>query len=430
MLSRLEGVFGNVATGESILQEFYTASQKADESDTAWGLRIKEILQKTVIKGNVKNSDTNEMLKNIFWKNLRNDRLKNATRAKFESTQSFELLRKAVRAEEYDMKSNEICAQLPEMHENKQQDTSLINQLMSRISELEKQMKDNSDRRGLNKIGPRIVSLQKIGTSQRVPVRIYNMSAKVLHIKPNSDLSELHDVKVLRHIDPISSDIKKAQINQQSTSVIDKEDLPEGINLGDASISEEEKSQLSQFLGKWKHIFSTSFTDLGNCDLVKHKINLTDDQPIKKPPRRIPPALYTEVKEHLVEMIEAGAVRPSHSPYSSNIVLARKKDGSLRFYVDFCKLNNKTVKDAYASPRIKESLHLLAGAKYFSKLDLRSGYWQVEIEEEDKEKTAFQMGGLGFYEFNRVPFGLCNAPATFHGTVYGGFKLEGLLDLS
>ena len=147
MLSRLEGVFGNVATGESILQEFYTASQKADESVTAWGLRIEEILQKAVDKGHVKDTDTNEMLRNIFWKNLRNDRLKNATRAKFENIHSFELLRRAVRAEEYDMKTNKICAQQPQMHENKQQDTSLINQLMSRISELEKQMKDNSDRR-------------------------------------------------------------------------------------------------------------------------------------------------------------------------------------------------------------------------------------------------------------------------------------------
>ena len=147
-------------------------------------------------------------------------------------------------------------------------------------------------------ICPRIVSLQMIGTSQRVPVRIYNMSAKVLHIKPNSDLC-LHDVKVLRHIHPISSYIKKAHLNQQSTSVTGKEALPEGISLGDANISEDEKSQLSQFLGKWKHEFSTSFTDLGNCDLVKHKITLTDDQPIKEPPRRIPPALYTEVKNIL-----------------------------------------------------------------------------------------------------------------------------------
>ena len=152
MFSRLEGVFGNVATGESILQEFYTASQKADESVTAWGLRIEEILQKAVIKGNVKDSDTNEMLKNIFWKNLRNDRLKNATRAKFESIQSFDLLRRAVRAEEYDMKMNKNSVQPPQIkqeqvHENKQEETSLIKQLLSRISELEKQMKDSSDRR-------------------------------------------------------------------------------------------------------------------------------------------------------------------------------------------------------------------------------------------------------------------------------------------
>ena len=119
------------------------------------------------------------------------------------------------------------------------------------------------------------------------------------------------------------------------------------------------------------------------------------------------------MKEHLQEMMEAGAIRPSHSPYSSNVVIVRKKDGSIRFCVDFRKLNNKTIKDAYGIPRIEVSLHLLAGSKYFSKLDLRSGYWQVEIKEQDKKKTAFRVGNLGFYEFHRMPFGLCNAPATF-----------------
>ena len=142
-------------------------------------------------------------------------------------------------------------------------------------------------------------------------------------------------------------------------------------------------------------------------------LNLTDNVPFKEPARRIPPALFQEVKEHLHEMMAAGAVRPSQSPYSSNVVIARKKDGSIRFCVDFRKLNNKTIKDAYAIPRVEDSLHLLAGARYFSKLDLRSGYWQVEVKEEDKHKTAFQMGNLGFYEFNRMPFGLCNAPASF-----------------
>ena len=94
-------------------------------------------------------------------------------------------------------------------------------------------------------------------------------------------------------------------------------------------------------------------------------------------------------------MTKAGAVRPSRSPYSSNIVIARKKDGSLRFCIDFHKLNNKTLKDAYAFTSIEESPHLLDGDKYFSKLDLRSDSWQVEIEE---EKTAFLKGVLGFYE--------------------------------
>ncbi len=112
-------------------------------------------------------------------------------------------------------------------------------------------------------------------------------------------------------------------------------------------------------------------------------------------------------------MMNTGAIRNSESPYSSNVVIVRKTDGSIRFCVDYRKLNNRTIKDAYVIPRIEDTLHLLAGAKYFSKLDLRSGYWQVEMKESDKKKTAFQVGTLGFYEFNRMPFGLCNAPATF-----------------
>ena len=108
-------------------------------------------------------------------------------------------------------------------------------------------------------------------------------------------------------------------------------------------------------------------------------------------------------------MIERDTIRPSCSPYSSNVVIVRKKDGTIRFCVDFRKLNNKTIKDTFAIPRV----FLQYKAKYFSILDLRSGYWQVEIQEKDKPKTAFQVGTLGFIEFNRMPFGLCNATATF-----------------
>ena len=112
-------------------------------------------------------------------------------------------------------------------------------------------------------------------------------------------------------------------------------------------------------------------------------------------------------------MLQIGAIRESSSPFSSNVVIVRKKDGTIRFCIDYRKLNLCTTKDAYAIPRIDDTLHLLAGAKYFSKLDLKCGYWQVELKEDDKVKTAFQVGPLGFYECNRMPFGLCNAPATF-----------------
>ena len=96
-------------------------------------------------------------------------------------------------------------------------------------------------------------------------------------------------------------------------------------------------------------------------------------------------------------MMDAGAIRDSESPYLSNVVKMRMKDGSIRFCVDFRKkLNNRTIKDAYAIPRIEDCLHLLAGTKYFSKLDLHSGHWQVEVAEEDKSKTAFQVGTFVF----------------------------------
>ena len=217
-------------------------------------------------------------------------------------------------------------------------------------------------------VSPWVVSLEKTGKTQRVHVRIYNMSAKSIKIKPNSDLCELHEVKVLRNIDPIDS--KKSKEEQAWISqlhVNQKDQLPEGINLDKSALTTTQKEQLSQFLKRWQEVFSTGISDLGNCDLVQHEIKLTDDEPFKDPYRRIPPPLFQEVKEHLTEMIETNVIRPSKSPYSLNVVIVRKKDGSIRFCVDFRKLNSKTIKDAYAILRVEDSFHILAGAKYFSK---------------------------------------------------------------
>ena len=152
---------------------------------------------------------------------------------------------------------------------------------------------------------------------------------------------------------------------------------------------------------------------MGHTTKVKHKIRLNDYTPFKERYRRVPPHLYEEVWKHLKEMVEIGAIRKSNSPWASAVVLVRKKDGSLRFCIDLRHLNNRKIKDAYSLPRIEETLDCLNGAKIFTSLDLKSGYWQVEMEEESKPLTAFTVGPLGFFECERMPFGLTNTPATF-----------------
>ena len=148
-------------------------------------------------------------------------------------------------------------------------------------------------------------------------------------------------------------------------------------------------------------VFSQSDLDLGKCNTIKHAIKITDPQPFKERYRRVPPHLYEEVKNHLQEMVEVGAIRRSFSPWASAVVLVRKRWG-LRFCIDLCKLNNRTVKDGYSLLRIEDTLDCLHGA-----------VWQVELEEEAKPLTAFTMGPLGFWECEHMPFGLTNAPATF-----------------
>ena len=129
-------------------------------------------------------------------------------------------------------------------------------------------------------------------------------------------------------------------------------------------------------------------------------------------------------------MLDLGVIRPSNSPWISNVVLVRKPSGELRFCIDLRRINQRSAADAYYLPWIDETLDALAGAKYFTSLDLKSGYWQVEMEEEAKQYTAFTVGPLGFYECNRMPFGLKNATATFQWLmqrVLGNLHLNGCI---
>ena len=146
---------------------------------------------------------------------------------------------------------------------------------------------------------------------------------------------------------------------------------------------------------------------------MKHKIKIDDSEPFKEHFRCIPPPLLDEVRQHIDEMLEAGAIRPSNSPWCNAVVLVCKKDGGLCFCIDFRKLNAKTKKDSYPLPCIQETLDSLFGARVFSTLDLKSGFWQIMMDEDSKQYTAFTVGNLGFFKCERMPFGLCNVPATF-----------------
>ena len=165
-------------------------------------------------------------------------------------------------------------------------------------------------------------------------------------------------------------------------------------------------------IDKYSEVVSRNKGQLGRTNVLQHKINTGNARPIRMAPRRLPLGRRTEAQQEIQHMLDTGVISPSKSPWCFPAVLIKKKDGAMRFCVDFRRLNEVTVKDSYPLPRVDTVLESLAGATLFSALDLQSGYWQCEVDPEDRPKTAFSIGS-GLYEFNVLPFGVCNGPATF-----------------
>nr|GFC98516.1 retrotransposon protein [Tanacetum cinerariifolium] len=135
-------------------------------------------------------------------------------------------------------------------------------------------------------------------------------------------------------------------------------------------------------------------------------------EPISKAPYRMAPIELKELKDQLQELLEQGFIRPSVSPWGAPVLFVRKKDGSMRLCIDYHELNKITIRNRYPLPRIDNLLDQLQGAMHFSKIDLRSGYHQLRVREQDIDKTAFRTC-YSHYEFLVMPFGLTNAPAVF-----------------
>ena len=188
--------------------------------------------------------------------------------------------------------------------------------------------------------------------------------------------------------------------------------LLKALDLPESKYSPEEMTKLKGLLKESTDIFALNDSELGYTDIVRHSIDTGNHMPIKQQPYRTPIVRRDRIKQMVDQMQKQGIVQPSKSPWASPVVLVPKKDGSLRFCVDYRKLNSITRKDVYPLPRVDDIFDTLNGARYFTSLDLASGYWQVELDEHAREKSAFTTYH-GLYEFVRMPFGLCNAPATF-----------------
>ena len=189
-------------------------------------------------------------------------------------------------------------------------------------------------------------------------------------------------------------------------------ELLELLHLEQSSATAEEIAQLDQFVRENADMFALDNTELGHTDVVQHHVDTGDHRPIKQPVRRVPFVHRETIAKLVKEMEEVGVIKPSSSPWASPVVLVPKKDGTTRFCIDYRKLNSMTKKDVYPLPRIDDILDTLGGARYFTSLDLASGYWQVSLDAESRTKSAF-ITHQGLHEFVRMPFGMYNAPATF-----------------
>ena len=177
-------------------------------------------------------------------------------------------------------------------------------------------------------------------------------------------------------------------------------------------LNDDEQDQLAELLIEFEDVFAKSEFDLGDFTDIVHDIDTGSSKPIKQRMRRTPAGFAGEEKAHLEKMLKAGVIKPSISEWASAPVLVRKRDGTVRWCVDYRALNSVTTKDVFPLPLVEDCIDTLAGNQWFSKLDANSAYWQVRVNEQDRKKTAF-ITRYGLFEHVRMGFGLCNGPATY-----------------
>ena len=254
-------------------------------------------------------------------------------------------------------------------------------------------------------------SLSRYSEKGVVSFRILNPSTDPVLLHKGTVVGQFAEMHPDDVVIPLQSDIPIASVD--STQCQEKITLLSSFScLPSPALNLSENSQLNCLLESYEDIFASSSLDLGNTSIVQHEIDTGNSKPIKQAPYRVSQKQRDEIDNHISKMLEQNIISVSSSPWSSPVVLVRKKDGTTRFCIDYRKLNAVTRKDSYPLPRIDDALDALAGSNYFTTLDLQSGYHQVAMHPASKDKTAF-ISHAGLYEFNVMSFGLTNAPPNF-----------------
>ena len=252
---------------------------------------------------------------------------------------------------------------------------------------------------------------------------IVNTSKEIIPIRTANLYNEpqtMHKGTVVALGQPVEEDMTihplVASVNSNGKDEEGLDSIPEYMEdlwtRSQINLNNDEKFKAQNMLIRKRMKFAKNKGDLGRTKVVRHTIDIEKNRPIKIRPGRMPKSKREEGEKEIKRMLDQGIIVPSKSPWAAPVVLVRKKDRSIRVCTDFRLLNKVTIKDSYPLPRIDDSLDALSGSVWFSTLDLMSGYWQVEVDPKDREKTAFATTG-GLYEYNVMPFGLANAPATF-----------------
>ena len=243
-----------------------------------------------------------------------------------------------------------------------------------------------------------------------IPLRLANMSKEPITVRRDTVTA------VMQAVESVSGErVNVSQIieNDQTSDKL-PEHLKSLFERSSENLDESQQVRLKQFLIKHQDIFSKSSSDIGHTTLIQHHIDVQDAKPVKKAPYRIPLAKRRVAEQEIQQMAKDGIIEKCpQSAWNAPVVMVTKPDQSIRFCCDFRGLNEVTVKDCQSLPRIDDSLDALSGSKWWSCLDMKSGYWQVDIAEEDRHRTAFSIPGGEQWQWRKLAFGLCNAPSTF-----------------